>query len=78
LKKQVNNLVVQVEKAKKSLLNASTVKEKLIKFLKDNNALKLIINEHNMDYHILMKLKKDTKAIVIPREDGGKEVRNLV
>jgi len=51
-------LVVQVEKERKSMLNATMVKEKLLKPLKYNNTLKIIIKEHNMDYHILMKQKE--------------------
>lgn len=51
-------MIAQVEKARKSLLNESMVKEKLLKVLKDNNTLKLIIKEHNIDYHILMKQKR--------------------
>jgi len=65
-------LVVQVEKARKSLLKASTAKEKLLKALKDNNTLKLIINEHNMDYHVLIKQKEEIEAMVISGEDGEK------
>ena len=69
-------MVFQIEKAWKSSLNASMVKENLLKYLKDNNVLKLIIKEHNMDYHILMKQKeKEIEAMEIPGEDGGKELR---
>lgn len=54
------------------------MKEKLLKVLKDNQALKLIIKEHNMDYHVLMKQKeKGTEATIIPGEDGGKELTSL-